>query len=263
MQFCPKNREDISRYFRHTFVKLQEFGEQLFFIESVEQLKITGTHESGEKFCIYLNDETPYEMDYILPHKSFFQHNADAVLLCRMPAKQYMRGLSPSNTTMQYLDLGGKLRAIDLDFTSLKAFVNKAKWLTLSEAIEVQGKNTVALSSRMMYHKGLMKLYVDFTAVAAVNPKGGRIDVVKPVFYDEVMDLLRAMGEEGKWTVNKVVPKVKTPKEISEAERKEALLKKYPHKNKVPYAASSAPGQMVMPQFGGTNQFVVQDIETL
>lgn len=220
MQFCPKNREDISRYFRNSYIKLHEFGDQLFFIEGVENTRIVGQHESGEKFCIYLNDETPYEMDYILPHKSFFQYQDHAVLLCRIPAKQYLRGLASSNTSLSYLDPGGKPKGHDLSFEILRAFVNKGEWPSLTAAWGIQNQYSVALSSRMMLNRQNRQLYIDFMPVATINAAQRRIDVKKALFLDEVNDLLASTEEAQKWEV-----KVYTPPPKKEKTKTEDLLK--------------------------------------
>ena len=42
MLFTPEQREDISRYYRHTYVKFPMRGDELFYIQSVEAFKITG-----------------------------------------------------------------------------------------------------------------------------------------------------------------------------------------------------------------------------
>lgn len=244
MQFCPKNREDISRYFRNSFIKLHEFGEQLFHIEGVEPTRITGTHESGEKFCIYLNDETPYEMDYILPHKSFFQYKEYAVLLCRVPAKQYLRGLAGGNTSLHYIDQAGKPRAFDLGFEILKAFVNKGEWPTLTAAWNNPAVHSVALSPRMMLNKSTRQLYIDFTPIATINPGQQRIDVKKGLFMDEVIDLLATTNESKHWEVKLYVPPPKKEKTKTEDLLKEMGMKKPP---------------IIAPQFNVNPQFLADE----
>lgn len=233
MKFCPAHREDISRYYRHTYIKLQEFGDQLFFIEQVEANRIIGTHESGEKFCIYMSDDTPYEMEYMLPHKSFFQYGDKAVQLCRVPAKQYLRGLAPSNTQVLYIGTDGKPKQIELDFPLLKAYVQKAEWPKLSAAVEMADKSSVAMNSRMMYMRGNKHLYIDFVPVAFVNINQKRLEVKKPIFTDEVKDLLKSTGEDGVWSVIPWVAPTKKKEDVEKMKQddlKKALLAKHPVK---------------------------------
>lgn len=232
MKFCPANREDISRYYRQTYIKLLEFGDQLFFVEQVESNRIVGQHESGEKFCIYMSDETPYEMEYMLPHKSFFQYGDKAVQLSRVPAKQYLRGLAPSNTQVLYQGTDGKPKQLELSFELLKAYVQKAEWPTINAAVDMD-KASVAMNSRMMYMKGNRHLYIDFVPVALVNVALRRFEVKKPIFTDEVKDLIKSTGEEATWSVIPWIPPVKKKEDVEKLkqdELKKELLKKHPVK---------------------------------
>lgn len=215
MQFCPKNRDDIIRYYRNSYIKLREFQDQLFFIEGVDTNKIIGTHESGEKFLIYMNDDTPYEVDYILPHKSFFQFQKVAVQLQRIPAKQYIRGLAESNTLLTYLDAGGKTRQLPLEFQALKAFVNKPEWPTLTQACEKAECTSVALSSRMMLNKVNRQLCVDFLPVATVIKERRRVEVKKMLFFDEVQALIKNMAGDV-WEIKEWVAPPKKEKTSTE-----------------------------------------------
>lgn len=194
MNFAPANRDDISRYYRGTFLKLREFGDQLFFIEQVDSFRVAGKHESGDPFVIYLDDATPYEVDYILPHKSFFQFGQHAVMLRRIPARQYFRGLCDSNTQLEYLGPAG-MKNVPLDFSALKAFVGKQKFFTLQGAIGAD-VYTAALSPRLMYHHSKREIYMDFVPIARVQPNKLQIIVTKPIFLDEVNEMLRNSGDD-------------------------------------------------------------------
>ena len=196
MQFIPENREDIIGYYKGTYVKFKEFGDQIFQISQVDSMSVKGTHESGEQFILWMNEETPYEMEYILPHKSFFQYGGDAVQLQRIPAKQYNRGLCGQNTQLSFLSSGGSLKHLELNFEVLKAFVAKQQWYTLQGAIGAQDKSTCALSSRMMYHRALRQIYIDFVPVAKVSPAKLLVQVTKPIFINEVQELLAGSGDK-------------------------------------------------------------------
>jgi hypothetical protein len=227
MQFAPKYREDISKYFKGTYVKLKEFGDQLFLIRSVDSLSVRGTHEEGE-FIIYLNDETPYEVDYILPHKSFFQYGSHAVQLRRVPDRQYFRGLCVSNTRLEYLR-DGRLHQHDLGFPILKAFVTKPAFPNLRAAIGAN-ESTIAISPRMMYHRLQRQIYVDFVPVAKVSPSKLEVAVTKPIFKDEILDFLKSTNEVDIFKLVDYVPpppKEKTKpedllKELAKTAKKEA-----------------------------------------
>jgi hypothetical protein len=211
MLFDSSHRDDILRYYRGTYVKFKETGDQLFYIEHVDGIKVSGTHESGRPFVLYLNDETPYEVDYILPHKSFFQYKGQAIQLARIPAKQYFRGCCSQNVSLAYL-YNGSLKFMDLGFEVLMSFVKKPAFPNLRAAIGSADIST-AMSPRMMYVKSNKQLYVDFVPVAKVNPGKLTIYVTKPIFKDEILALLRNNNEENIFQVEDYVPpppKVKT-----------------------------------------------------
>lgn len=221
MLFAPKYRDDLVRYYRGTYVKLKEFQDELFFLEEISSTSVKGTHENGDRFIIYLNDETPYEVDYILPHKSFFQMGPNAVLLTRVPAKQYFRGLCEANTSLSYMEAStGRPVNMALDFTALKAFVNKPKFPSLTEAMSNELLSTVALSPRMMLRRTHRHIYIDFVPVAKVNPKTNTVQVTDAIFWDEVDQVLAARGDKPTWKLEMYMPQPKSKPDDLVAELK-------------------------------------------
>lgn len=166
MLFKSSNHEEISRYYRGTFVKFHEFGDQLFSIMHVNSEGVTGQLASGDDFILHLNDDVPYEVDYLLPHKSFFQNGKAAVLLQRVPARQYRRGVCSDNTRMTELTTGGQTKNIAVNFSTLGAFVSKATFPTMSEALANKKRmRSVALSPRVAYVPDNCTFYIDLKAV--------------------------------------------------------------------------------------------------
>jgi len=194
MKFVPSTRNDIDKYYRHTFLKFKETGDLLFYLDTVGTSCISGTIEDGREFKLYLAEEEPYEVDYILPHKSFFQYGENAVMLQRNPAKQYNRGITGENTMLCYRTGDEKFGKLPLDFTILKAFVNKKKFYSLQEAIKEPKLVSVALSSRMMYVKQNKQIYMDFVPIARVS-LNRRIQMIAPIFKEEVEDFLKTTQE--------------------------------------------------------------------
>lgn len=205
MIFSPATRQDIMKYFQGTYVKFREEGDKLFLIEQIEAYRILGKCENGEQFCLYMNNETPYEMEYILPHKSYFQFGPNAVLLTRVPAQQYFRGLCASNTNLSYMGPGG-VKAMQLDFEALKHYVNKQKTFTVGSAIGASECATCVLTSRMMLNRGNKQIYIDFTPVAKVQPSRSAITMLKPIFFDEVQDMLKSTESDKIWKLERDVP---------------------------------------------------------
>ena len=204
MIFSPKNRDDIIRYFRGTYVKFKERGDELFYIEAVNEMRVTGKHESGVPFTIYLDEDTPFEVDYLLPHKSFFQHGQHAVQLQRIPAQQYFRGLCGHNTQFSYLAGGTAPKNLQIGFDILKQFVSKQKFYNIQGALTAQELSTCVLTSRMMFNRANRQIYMDFTPIAKVIPAKGSIVMIRPVFYDEVAEFLKNTGE--KFSLEKYPP---------------------------------------------------------
>lgn len=206
MEFTVSNRNDIDKYYRHTFVKIREPGsavelspDTLYFIESVDGQKVSGKCENGDCFVIWLSDTHPFEADYVLPHKSFFQHGNKACLLERIPAQQYYRGLNGENTKVSYLyGASATPKALSIDFKVLKDYVTKKKFFTLQEAQNAQGNDTCALSPRMQYHRTLRQIYVDHMPVARVD-QGHLVVMLHNIFKEEVEGLLYSNGESEKF----------------------------------------------------------------
>lgn len=192
MIFQSSNWEDISRYYRNTYVKFKETGDRLFFIRRVDNYAVTGTDEDGTEFELYLNDEHPYEVDYILPRKSYFQVGKRATMLARIPAKQYQRGISNGNTMLTSLNKNGGIAKHEIGFEILKQFVTKQTYWTLEEAVKNKGRNTsIALSPRFAYVPDINTIFVDQRAIATVDKKDKTVTMALPIFRNEVLALVK------------------------------------------------------------------------
>jgi len=192
MIFTSSNYEDIARYYRNTYVKFKEMGDKLFFIRRVDGYSVTGQDEDGQEFELFLSDEHPYEVDYILPRKSFFQYGKRAALLQRIPAKQYQRGISSGNTSVVSLNNQGGVAKHEIGFETLRPFVTKQKYLALDEAIQNKARNiSVVLSPRFAYIPAVKFLFVDTKPVASVDLKEKTITLSHPIFKNEVEQLCK------------------------------------------------------------------------
>ena len=200
MLFVPSAREDIRKYYLNTFLKFKETGDMLLYLTGVDNYAISGQVEDGRDFKLYLSEEEPYEVDYILPHKSFFQYKDKAMMLQRIPAKQYFRGISAENTAVMYKILGkGEPERCGLTFELLKAFVQKQKFYTLSEAIQAEEMVSVVLSQRMMYMKSNKTIFIDFTPVAKVATDNKHLVLIAPVFKENLEEFLTTSLETHKF----------------------------------------------------------------
>jgi hypothetical protein len=192
MLFNSANRDDILRYYRGTYVKFPMRGDELFLIRSVDHHVIRGDHESGEEFELYYSDEKPVDVDYVIPHKSYFQYKTRACLLYRIPAKQYNRGLCSNNTVIQSLSRVGNVANHDLNFDLLKAYVAKPNFPEFNKAITSKNKMiSVALSPRFAYVPEVKRIYADQTPVATVIHPDHKVVVHHKVFTPEISALAK------------------------------------------------------------------------
>ena len=192
MIFLSSNAEDIGRYYRNTYVKFKEMGDKLFFIRRVDAYSVQGCDEDGTEFELFLNDEHPYEVDYILPRKSFFQLGKRAALLQRIPAKQYQRGISNGNTAITSLNADGGVAKHEVGFETLKQFVNKQQYLSLDDAIKNKDRNiSVVLNPRFAYVPKAGYIFVDTKAIARLDKKEKTFVVLHPVFKNDVERLVQ------------------------------------------------------------------------
>ena len=192
MIFTSTNYEDISRYYRNTYVKFKETGERLFFIRNVDAQSVRGTDEDGTEFELFLSDDHPYEVDYVLPRKSFYQMGKRAMLLARIPAKQYQRGISNGNTSLISLAKSGGISKHEISFDTLKPFVTKQTYLNMEEAVRNMGRNiSAALSPRFAYVPDIGMIFVDHRAVAEVNKKEQKVKMILPIFRNEIEALVK------------------------------------------------------------------------
>jgi hypothetical protein len=190
MIFSPKNADDIQRYYRNTYVKFHETGDKLFFIRDVSNYVVRGVDEEQTEFELYLSEEFPYEVDYVIPHKSYFQYKNKACMLQRHPAKQYQRGLSNHNTHIYALGRSGQMGQIDTGFDVLKAYVAKQTFPAFDKAVTSKGKIiSVAMSPRFAYVPELKQIFADNMLVAWVDHPNHKVNVFHSVFMPEINEL--------------------------------------------------------------------------
>lgn len=209
MQLTHENRSDIDKYYRNTFVKFSGYAmynedfpfdpDTLFYIQSVKEDHIAGIIEDETPFEIFFDDEDPIELKYPLPHKSFFQRDKTAVLLQRIPARQYKRGITAENTSLWSVRADGTCSSQPISFKLLQAYVKKQQWYPLRKAMDKMSWSSVALHPRFAYVPAKGTILADATIVAQVG--SGVIKMVKPCFKSEIVQLLASNGELGMFTI--------------------------------------------------------------
>ena len=184
MDFMSSNWRDIQKYYECTYVKFVEFGDKLFYIQRVRENVIEGINEDDTAFQLYLSDEHPYAVNYLLPHKAVFQWKDSVYILQRIPARQYRRGLCSDNTMLTNVATGNNT---DINFSSLKAFVSKQKYASFGQAFNSKEKTkAIALTNRMTYLRTGYILF-DQKRVASFDFERKVIKMVHKIFLPEIM----------------------------------------------------------------------------
>ena len=183
------NWRDVQKYFENSYIKIQGYGDKLFFVNRVRENMIVGVDENDTLFELYLSNKEPFELDYVLPHRAVFQHGDEALFLRRNPSRQYRRGLHADNTAVVYIATGTNC---DLNFYILKSYVEKQKYMSFMEAVDHKGSmRSMALSPRMSYIRAGGEIRMDMTTIAVVNHEKKTIRIKRPIFKPEILQFLK------------------------------------------------------------------------
>jgi len=191
MLFVPEVWQDIRKYYEGAYVKFLEFGDTLFFIERVREHEVVGRDETDEAFVLTLDSTAPYNLTYTIPHKGLFMFNGVAHMLYRVPAVQYSRGLTSSNTKIIEVPTG-KPRSINFDI--LKAYVQKQPYKSLDEALFSKNNDvSVCLSRRLSFYRPKQMLFVDAQPIVSFRRKDSTLVPTTSAcrqFYPELKSLI-------------------------------------------------------------------------
>lgn len=189
------NWKDVQRCYDHSYIKIRGFGDKLFYVTRVTADLMSGEDSEGTGFELWLDDEFPFEIDYVLPHHAVFQYGEHAVELRRVPSRQYRRGLHMDNTRIRSIISGS---ALDLGFPILEAFVGKQQYPTLKEAMSTTNRST-ALSSRLSFHNKDGTLFMDNVVIGSVQ--GDVVKMTRSIFFKEVLHYINSTNQPFKVVV--------------------------------------------------------------
>lgn len=213
MKFCLETAKDLGKYFQGSFVKFK--GMQGVFsdgtecapadelVHSFDQISgamIKGKRfENGEtvpyQFLLYSeHSHTAPEIEFILPKKSFFNTDMGAMLLQRIPARQYRRGICGDNTSIHLLRANGVWQSQPVTFELLDKYVRKPSFIGFHESeVSYAVSRRVAVDAKS-------NVWVDQQAVGTINYPQKRVAVL-PLFAPEMQAILRACGQDD-WSVS-------------------------------------------------------------
>jgi hypothetical protein len=181
------NYEDIVKYYKKTYVKLRECGEVIYLITEVYKDKIILQDIQGEEVAICL--EQGYNLDYVIPKKTVYQHGENALFLSRIPARMWQKGMSNKNTMFQLLSAAGSWHPHPFDIKVIDGFVNKPSYFSLDDAVTNFTKGdhlqSAALTPRIsMSRKGAV--FID-TVMVGRFAATSRTVTFKKIFRDEIV----------------------------------------------------------------------------
>lgn len=185
MLLTSQNVEDIQKYFGGTYIKIPEYGDLICYVDKVlpEALLLRDAEENP--LALELDGATTgkkeYNLEYIIPKKTYFQYEDCAYFLTRIPAKQWKKGISKSNTQIFKLT-GNTFKSLGIDFKILTAYTNKHEYPSV---FYMDNYDSLALSSRLALDCYSKNIYCDTCVIGKYDPKEELV-FVKKLFEKEV-----------------------------------------------------------------------------
>lgn len=149
MEVSQNNWLDVEKYFYDTYVKFKETGDTIYRITGVNSEYITAVSLNGDEVGIDLKN--PYKIDFLLPKKASFNMGNTAFHICRIPARQWKKGISKQNTSFtKYTNNGWQV--CGWDHAMLEGYVNKPSYAKVENLQELfnQGYAAAAITPRIV-----------------------------------------------------------------------------------------------------------------
>ena len=172
----------IKRYYLDTYIRLPEYSNMFLRVSEVKPDYVRCVSETGDIVEVNLNNG--YNMTFELPaNRIYFQHGNNAYMLVRIPARQYLRGFSESNTLCYKIKSDGGFSAVHLSFELLNSYGNKLPYASIKEAI-TKFHTTKLLTSVALTHRICLtsrgRLLLDNLVVGMVSAKKRTINILPP-----------------------------------------------------------------------------------
>lgn len=189
MLALSSNYMDVEKYYLHTNIKLKETGDILYYVSFVNSKYITLSYKTStnETQCSLIDIEGKgYLLDYTIPRKMVYQDGEYAIMLSRIPAKQWKKGASTSNTKFHLL-LSKGWTNYEFSYDTLKKYPSVPRYSTQEDINE--GKCiSYALSNRFsLTNEG--KLFLDSTYIGQYNIRTFTL-LTHPLLFEPLKKLL-------------------------------------------------------------------------
>lgn len=197
MKFSSENSRDIEKYFHGTWIKLPvdpEAGhcdpDTLVRIEQVTKRSVIGMSDDDTRYVVYLSEdpELAFNVDYILPHKSYFLKDGYAHLLLRVPARQYKRGVCEENTHVYQMSSTGIFSKLPICAALLKGYTKKPFFESIHSFYE-KGLYSAPLSPRMAISMD-GRIFIDTTRVAQYDRHNNVVHTKHRLFAQNLKDVV-------------------------------------------------------------------------
>lgn len=158
----------------------------------MEEVGDTYTTFVDENRSVYkANVDTGVIFEFIPISKKLFTHNDGLYLVQRKPARQWTRGITSSNTSIEVVGVGNG-RALSFEFVEAAFASEPENVLQNVNALENRLRKTVALSNTF----GVIgtELYVYAELIGSFIPERKEIVLDTPIFRQELLDLVQRLG---------------------------------------------------------------------
>lgn len=129
----PTTWSDIEKYYGETNVKFKEQGDRVFTIDAVSERYISAHHidDAHNNFPVLIDISEGYDLSYTIPRKACFQFNNNALMIYRIPAKQWKKGACNSNCG--FSSLGNGWSSLTYCTKLLQSYCNKNTYCTVDD----------------------------------------------------------------------------------------------------------------------------------
>jgi hypothetical protein len=188
MKITQEFYTDCTKYYADTYVQFKEEGpEKVFLIKMATSEHIFALDMTNGAEPIAVAIKNGYVIDFQLPSKRVFQAENRAVIIERIPARQWKKGIHSQNTQFSCLNKAGGWSKLPFDiYYILKAhkpseFITFDEWILLPEDANFYSHAMTSRLSITMFGS----IYLDTIQVGKYNRKN-RVLMCHPIVQKEV-----------------------------------------------------------------------------
>lgn len=176
-EFDPRTARDFRQQFEGTvgWVITPSKRELLVVVESVNDRRVVLRDVKGFDYTVAANSGVAFKFQQV--NAGWYPYKDTAAYMWRVPARQWQRGISSSNTRISQLDDHGRATELSVDLT------------TLAELL-VEAKSPCVLSNNF-YLSPTGFLFVHREKIGVLDKATGNIALSSDMFVQEINDIIR------------------------------------------------------------------------